>query len=318
MGITGKISVIKKEVSVGGVKTMDKALRAAGYTRVPGTGVTLFPYKELNGKYRTGLDPEASYIERIQDPHEQAIEMERVTRLKAKLEKALNIDLGPRSKFWNYTSNEEIKISPIKLSDGDNLFDLSDPLKELTYSWLRVHPMIASSYQAYLRGDYPSSVQFYVADDDIEDKITYKKKQQVNRAIVQFEEMTPDKKKKVARLMGLPITDNTKEEYVYNQMDTLLKKLEFDKGEYANLSTIEVFNRFSGMDEGLLEVKDLVRQAIKNSIYRIKGSGRIFEGDNQIAESEDDLVKYLMDDEHQDELIILEKKLNIKKQTKLT
>jgi hypothetical protein len=37
-------------------------------TRVPGTGVFRYPYKELDGKYRTGLDPTAAYINRIQDP----------------------------------------------------------------------------------------------------------------------------------------------------------------------------------------------------------------------------------------------------------
>jgi hypothetical protein len=39
-------------------------------TRVPGTGVFRYPYKELDGKYRTGLDPTAAYINRIQDPLE--------------------------------------------------------------------------------------------------------------------------------------------------------------------------------------------------------------------------------------------------------
>ena len=52
--------------------------------------------------------------------------------------------------------------------DGDNYFDLNVPLQELAFSWLRVHPTIASSYQAWERGDYPAETQFYVVDDDVE------------------------------------------------------------------------------------------------------------------------------------------------------
>ena len=28
-------------------------------SRIPGTGVFKYPYKELDGKYRTGLDPDS-------------------------------------------------------------------------------------------------------------------------------------------------------------------------------------------------------------------------------------------------------------------
>ena len=49
--------------------------------------------------------------------------------------------------------------------------------------------------------------------------------------------MTPDKKKrKVARMLGLPVTEETKEEVVYNQVDNLLKQTEFKDGKYAGLS----------------------------------------------------------------------------------
>jgi hypothetical protein len=47
---------------------MQSELARNNMTRVPGTGVFRYPYKELDGKYRTGLDPTAAYINRIQDP----------------------------------------------------------------------------------------------------------------------------------------------------------------------------------------------------------------------------------------------------------
>jgi hypothetical protein len=42
--------------------------------------------------------------------------------------------------------------------------------------------------------------------------------------------MTPEKKKKVARMLGLAVTDNSTEELVYNAVDNVLKQTEFKSG----------------------------------------------------------------------------------------
>ena len=63
----------------------------------------------------------------------------------------------------------------------------------------------------------------------------------------------------------------------------------------------------------MFDEKDLIKQAIQHSIYRVKPSGKIYEGDYEVAMDEDELVKYLVDEDHQDDLIVLEKKLKSKK-----
>jgi hypothetical protein len=318
MGRIGRISTIKKGYSSTGQQTMQGGLAQKGMTRIPGTGVFKFPYKELDGKYRTGLDEKASYIQRIQDPVEKELEIKRVKETKARLQENLGeVDLGPRSLFWNYalstSPDDSTHVQPAKLMDGDNLYDLGVPFQELTFSWLRVHPTIASSYQAWERGEYPADIQFYVADEEIENAVTFKKKQLINKAIAKFEVMSPDKRKKVARMLGLPVSDSSTEESVYNQVDNLLKETEFKTGKYQGLSTVQIFNTFSDMDNKLLNVKDMVKQAIAHSIYRIKGAGKIYEGDYELANDEDEMVKFLIDDDHQDDLLMLEKKLKTKK-----
>jgi hypothetical protein len=318
MGKIGKISTIKKEYNNSQLQTMQGGLAIKGLTRIPGTGVFKYPYKELDGRYRTGLDPEANYIRRISDPLERELEVERVKNLREKLEVALGgIDLGPRSKFWNYglstSSDDALHVQPVKLVDGDNFFDLSMPLQELAFSWLRVHPTIASSYQAWERGEYPADIQFYVADDEIENAVLFKKKQLINKAIVKFDAMTPEKKRKVARLLGLPVTEDTKEEAVYNLVDNVLKQTEFKNGKYQGLNPVEVFTRFADMKENLLHIKDLVKQALTHSVYRLKANGKIYEGEFEVAKDEDDLVKHLADDDNQEDLITLEQKLKSKK-----
>jgi hypothetical protein len=319
MGKTGKISTIKRDYSNSAqLQTMDSGLSQKGMTRIPGTGVFKYPYKELDGKYRTGLDENASYIKRIQDPLEKELEIERVKALRAKLENEIgDIDLGPRSQFWNYglslSTDDQTHVQSVKLLDGDNYFDLSVPFQEIAFSWLRVHPTIASSYQAWERGEYAADTQFYVVDDEIENAVIYKKKQLINKAIVKFDSMTPEKKKKVARLLGLPVTEETKEEVVYNLVDNVLKQTEFKNGKYSGLSPVEVFNRFADMKDALLHIKDLVKQAITHSIYRSKPNGKIYEGEFEIAKDEEDLIRFLADDDNQDELLILEGKLKTKK-----
>ena len=318
MGKLGKISTLKKDYNNSQLQTMQGGLASKGLTRIPGAGVFKYPYKELDGKYRTGLDPDASYIKRIQDPTERELEKERVTKLRQKLESELgDIDLGPRSSFWNYglsvSNDDNLHVQPVKLMDGDNIFDLSNPLQELQFSWLRVHPTIASSYQAWERGDYPADTQFYVADDEIEYAVLFKKKQLINKAIVKFDSMSPEKKKKVARLLGLPVTDNTTEESVYNQVDNLLKQTEFKNGKFSGLDPVKVFNQFADMKENLLNIKDLVKQALHHSIYRMKPNGKIYEGEFEVAMDEDELIKMLADDDNQDTLLTLEGKLKSKK-----
>jgi hypothetical protein len=318
MGKFGKISTIKKEYNNASIQTMQGGLSQRGLSRIPGTGVFKYPYKELDGRYRTGLDHEAAYIKRINDPTERELEIERVIALRKKLEDSLGgVDLGPRSTFWNYslsTSTDDVThVQPVKLLDGDNYFDLGIPYQELAFAWLRVHPTIASSYQAWERGEFSAETQFYVVDDDIENAVIFKKKQLINKAIAKFDIMSPEKKRKVARLLGLPISEDSKEDFVYNQVDNILKQTEFKSGKYQGLSTIEVFNRFADMKENLLHIKDLIKQAIAHSVYRVKANGRIFEGEYEVAHDEEALVKFLANDDNQDELITLEQKLKSKK-----
>lgn len=317
MGKQAKISAIKKEYT-NLQETMDSQLSNKGLTRIPGTGVFKFPYKEINGKYRTGLDPDAAYINRIEDSTERELEKKRVAETKKRLEASLGgIDLGPYSTFWDYSKSQGTydtnHIQPVKLLDGDNYFDLGIPFQELTFSWLRVHPTIARNLAAWQNGEYPADTQFYVADDEIENAVIYNKKKLINKAIVKFDNMSPERKKKVARLLGLPITDDTKEEVVYNLVDNLLKEGDFKKGPNQGLSTIEVFSRFADMDDSLLTVKDLVKQSIAHSIYRVRANGRIYEGEFEIAITEEELVKTLMSDDHQEDLILLQEKLKTKK-----
>lgn len=318
MSNIGKILPIVKEFPTNnGLVTMQSNLAAKGMTRVPGTGVYKYPYKELDGSYRTGLDPDAAYIQRILDETAKKIEIERVTKLRKKLEKMLSLDLSPRSRYWNHAlaqnPDDFNHVQPVKLIDSINVFDLSVPIKELQFAWLRVHPTIASSLMAYRNGEYPSNTQWYVADEAMENEILFKKKENVNKAVIAFSNMTPEKRKKVARLMGFPISENTLDSVVYNTVDSALKKEEMEVGQFKGLSSLQLFNRIMSLNDKTLEIKDVVRQAIEHSIYRVNAAGRVYQGQNEVAESEESLVIRLSDEKNQEEYILLNDQLKSKK-----
>jgi len=125
--------------------------------------------------------------------------------------------------------------------------------------------------------------------------------------------MTIEKKRKVARQLGLPVTDNTTEETVYNLIDNELKQTEFKTGKHQGLHPVEVFTRYADMKDNILAATDLVKQALLFNIYREKSDGRITRGEAEVAKSEKDLVKLLVDDDNQDMLIELENDVKSKK-----
>jgi hypothetical protein len=85
MGKTGKISTIKREYNSSQLQTMDSGLAQKGMTRIPGTGVFKYPYKELDGKYRTGLRSRCCIYQTYSRSYtERELEIERVTALRSK------------------------------------------------------------------------------------------------------------------------------------------------------------------------------------------------------------------------------------------
>lgn len=317
----GKISGLKKTYPPG-VRSLEASLSDKGYDRFPGTYSMMFPFKELSGKYRTGLDPDALYLQKL-DPELKQAAIKEIKEARARLEEATGLELGPRSQFYNYAASrteangggEVVKVKRVKLFQGDNLFSLENPLEEITFRWLAVHPQIASSYKAYERGEYSSQTQFYVNNEDIEQEQTYNKKVSINKAIAELEDLAPEKKKKVARLLTLPVTDNTKESTVYNLLDTFLKQGDIKTGVLKGQNPITLFNKFVGMDAKLLEIKDLVEQGINNSIYRIQKGGRIYEGNQELFKNKEELIEFLYSDKGQEDFLALGDKLAAKKST---
>jgi len=327
MARIAKISPLRKEYS-NTFNTIDQQLAKNGYYRSPGTAITVLPHKEISGKYRTGLDVDAPYLNNLSE-EDKAAEIERITKDKARLEKELGIEgkgiLDPTSPFYNFAASSsvlkerfgsDIKVVPIKLGTDDLIFNLEpgeDTMKEIAWNWLSVNPRIAPSLDAYKQGKVPPDVQYYIADDEAENKDKYRKNKAINEAVAAFDALTPTKRKQVARLMGLPVTEETKEEVVYNHVNDTLKIGEFRDGPHKGTSTIRLFTELLKTTDERLTVKDLVEQAITHSIYRIGVGNKVMEGEVVASPSKEDMIEHLLKTENQMELLALQKKLNNKK-----
>lgn len=313
MGKVAKICSVKRNYADD--YSLEGSLHKNGYNRFPGTGIRLVPYRETsNGSFRTGLDPNALYINKMSQA-EQEIERARVTALKEELEKLSGLDLSPYSDYYtkmydaDYGENNRAQVK--KLIDGDNIFNLSNIVDAITFAWLRVHPQIAPSYETYKSGK-AGNVQFYVSDPDVENEIIFQEKTLINKAIVELDNLSPTKRKTVARLLALPISDESKDVQVYNLIDSFIKEGTIKGGEFKGQKSVKLFMDIVKMKDDNLYIKDLIKQAFDHSIYRRK-ENRIWEGQVEIAKDEKQLFERLLTPKYQEDLLALEEKIKSKK-----
>lgn len=309
-----KINSIKK-VSASDEKSIGNTLAQKGYNRQPGAVIRLVPYKEADGRYRTGLDDKAAYIDKF-PKEQQDIEREKVSTLRIKLEDATKLHLDSRDEYYSGTYGEKYGTravaESVKLKDGENVFNLDDPFQAITFAWLSVHPLIAMSYEHYRTGKSGPSVQYYVSNPEVEDKITYNENILIDKAVVELVNMTPDRMKVVGKLLGLPIADNDTEAQVYNQLTKFVKSGDIKQGENKGFRAVALFNSVVGLKEEVMAIKALIRDALILGVYR-KVNKVIFEGEGSIADDEDMLLRRLASTKGQAEYLALEKKVADKK-----
>lgn len=309
----GKISTIKQKGRFA-PNTAAGSLAAYGLTRIPGTINRMYPAKNIDGSYRTGLDPEASYIEKM--PAEER-EIER-SRVKGLLEKAKqfypDIDIGPRSSFYRdmIKRSGSSDVAPVAdLSDGDNLFDLNDPHGLIKYAYLRVHPNIAPSGQAVLQGTY-SKATYYVNDFDVETEVAYKTKTKIGEAVQKLADMPLERRKMVARQLGIGVSDDAKEQAVFVSLYDYINAA----SDPRLTSNITMFMTLVNMKDENLAIKDLVEQCLTYNVIRMS-KGRLYRGDTEVARSKDQLAEFLAEDVNQEDLMSLQEELKIKKSVRM-
>jgi hypothetical protein len=215
-----------------------------------------------------------------------------------------------------YTNRDGITITVAqmqKLKDGENIFNFKNPIEEISFLWVsQLKNLVAPSLEDWKKGKSKPTCQFYVCDPEKENKIMYDEKREVNKSIISLTNASLEKRKQVARLLGLPVSESDKEETVYNILDTFVKQGEVKAGEFKGQRAVVLFNQMMDLKDNILSIKDLVKQALSLGVYR-KKNRKVYEGETEVAEDEDALVKHLMSTKNQEDLLALEIKVNDKK-----
>lgn len=317
MGRLGRIVPIRKEYNKTST-SLEACLAEKGYTRFPGTVMKIVPARQANGKFITGLDPDALYIKRM-TAEDADVERKKIIQLKQDLEDITGLNLGPRDPYYtdmfNPSADPLSRARVVNLKDEDNIFNLDDPYDYITFLWLSKHPMIASSYQAWERGEYPSDIKFYVADEEVEAEIAYRKSKATHEAIQLLGSMSVEGRRKIARLLGKGVDDNTKEIFVYNMLTKFIEEDTVNDGRYKGQDSLRVFMSLANLDAKMLGIRDLIEQAVRLGVYREDRDGTIREGGMEIAKSNPELALELAKSKNQDKLLALNEKVSAKKLT---
>jgi hypothetical protein len=317
----GKISSIKKQFAPD-VTNLGSVLAEKGFSRSPGTKMGVSPYRETTGEYRSGLDPNAKYIN-FMAAEDKITERAKINGWREFIQMSLGEEFfhrEGRSAFYtdmyhpDKMGTEQV-CQKAYLSEGDNTFDLERVFELIQFAYLRVHPVfVARSYQDYQRGVASDTVRFYVNDEDIETKLLYQDNLALDKAVTAMGTYSCSEKIKIARLMGVNVSHDSTEEQVYNVLSNFLKTTTHSSGD--RLFNVKLFNRISSLDPTTIQIRYLIDLGFSYNIYRTQ-KGRVFDGQNEVAETKEALAELLAKPKYQKELTALEERIKAVRQAEV-
>jgi hypothetical protein len=145
---------------------------------------------------------------------------------------------------------------------------MTKPLDRINFAWLTESGLVAKSLADFEAGKYPpGQVLFYVFEEDAEAKRTYQRVQKQDAAFSLLRELSEQKRRKVAKLLGLGLPEVAIDEKVYNRLRDYL-------GLPASASTkdpIDNFNKWAQLSDDYIDVEYLIRMLIDKNLIRIYG-----------------------------------------------
>lgn len=301
-----RIASIKKEYT--NKEFFEGSLSAQGYTRIPGTALSVCPSMDISGKYLTGLDENARSLEALRrvDPEEHAKEVTRIKALRAHLEDLMGVELGPRSDYYKKVSENR----GVLLSDEEVVLNLDKPEDMVTYLWIKNNQYVAPSYSAWTLGgpDITPDMEFYIKDEEEEVKTQNKAKQEVNKAIGKLDTTPAALQLKWAKLLGLRVNDTSSEDDVYNKLDTFIKD---------NKSSLKEFVRVTTLTKDLIDIKVTMKDAFTYNVIRTVPGGAIYFANDKISGTTAELEELLLDSKNSEMLVNLKSSIKDKKKQAL-
>lgn len=286
--------------------SLSGALAKEGRTSVPGASKAVLPLRDAKGNVVTGIDENALSLFKIKDESVLKAEKAKIKALRERLEAELNEDLTPGSAFWNDAENG-LGNTLYYLKDGENMFDLDNPIDAVNYNWLINLPIIAISMEEIESGKLdPSTIGFYVYESDVQSTKEFERKKRINSVVATLNLLGPVELKKVAFLLNLKMPERSTYQETYNVVDNFLHQ----NKKHGTADPVTEFERVTGYTVDVLAIKVLIKQLLEERLIKQSGNS-IFEGSNLIAKSMEDLeIKFAEDAEF---FLLYEEKAKSKK-----
>lgn len=280
--------------------SLEGSLYRNGLQSIPSAMKKFYPRVDARNQIRTGLDEKALKIQAIQNKKDRAAEEDRIKQLRLMYEAQLGEDLTPASPFWDTikgNSDDPSQTGGYSLEDRDNIFDLNVPIQAVNYYWIMETGQIAKNVDDIESGKVDSSVIFYVHDDATESSAKFERKKKINNSRAILEKMSEVTRKKVAKIIGLPISETASAQKIYNLLDEYLDT----PRHQLNQDPVEVFIRVAEMGNELLNIKALVIDLLRHNIVRQKGT-LIREGETTWAKNVEEFEYFLADPKNSEAL----------------
>ena len=269
------------------MNTLAGSLFQDGLSRAPLTSLSVYPLTDAKGVIQTGIDESALRIKAIKNEESRNLEIARVRSIREELELRVNETLTPESGFWTPKMEE-----PYILRDGDNVFDLDNPYHAIDFYWLTQLPIIAKSLEDVNSGKVDATlVSFYVYETEVESRNEFNRKKEINDVVSVLNKLGEVEIKKVAFILNLKMPERSTYDEIYVAIDNYIR----ESKSYGKEDPIAEFRKATSYTAEVLAIKVLIKQLLEERILKMKGIS-VFEGENLIAKSIEDLEIKLVED----------------------
>lgn len=230
-------------------------LEQDGRSKFPNCYDIIQPAIGKDGRWITGLDEHARKVLAIRDPQQKAETIEKIKAERESLEELTGLDLSGKSKFWEEFFVEINTKKPL---------DLTVPMDRIKYHIILASYDVAPNLKETTNADY-FNAKYYVArkHEDVAEKISKKKK--YGEAISTVLELikTPDKAILIGKYLGLPVSNTTPQDNLFDIYQTSLEQDE-------KTGFIDKFNNALQKTQDELNIKLIFDEGVQYNVIRLR------------------------------------------------
>lgn len=261
-----------------------------GMSMAPGSEVTEYLSKDVNGRYITGLDVNSPSIMYLEDEEEKTAREKEIADVIERLEKVFgkNVLEARNSEFWSDFT--------LKLTHTGKSLDFTNPRDEITYYAIKAggFEAIAPSLESARDGEY----KFYLRQVEKDADLKIERAKAINKAkaaLTELDEEDPYKLLLVAKTVLAPnneFSEKTPKSIIYDKLDQFIEgKIVKDNKRATVKQFLEAFRR----DVESLYIESLVKDALYFNFIIREGDGYFYnqQTETRLGKNEKEIIKHI-------------------------